>query len=371
MSPMLAPQYTPIEQPWTLATFQQRGVAVPFTTPALAGARLRMAEQHDLRELVVPHPAGARGHYVHAFTDIAGAYGLTVHDTLLLDELAGLRVVSPSEVRLAARAVARSGAAGHDARIAAQHAGTRDILNRGLTSNLLMQLILRQTEGIKCPPDELNRRGRDAIRRLAPALGCSAEQVLLTLADLAAACAPLGLADGMERPVCRLTLALLRRLAPALAALVGRAGNALDMAAEMVAACARATLTYVRHSWEQAEGMVADLPCLLALMLGSPAAKAATLRDLDRTAWLLDGWEQICLVFQLAAERGASREVLTEMAIMAPFMPREADDWAGVVVERLDRCRLRPSSAASDTSRSGGLVFELIARNERIRALAA
>ena len=45
------------------ATFGERGVSVPFTTPALAGARVRRDARHGLA-LLVPNPSGGRGIYV-------------------------------------------------------------------------------------------------------------------------------------------------------------------------------------------------------------------------------------------------------------------------------------------------------------------
>ncbi|MBU6498939.1 MAG: hypothetical protein KGQ40_10460, partial [Rhodospirillales bacterium] len=45
------------------STFLERGVAVPFTTPQLAGARARPGTRVPL-ELVVPNPSGGRGHYI-------------------------------------------------------------------------------------------------------------------------------------------------------------------------------------------------------------------------------------------------------------------------------------------------------------------
>src|ERR1700712_5461419 len=53
-------------RPYHPTTFLERGVAVPFTTPMLAGTRARPAEKQGL-ELVIPNPSGGRGVYIMAW----------------------------------------------------------------------------------------------------------------------------------------------------------------------------------------------------------------------------------------------------------------------------------------------------------------
>jgi hypothetical protein len=66
-------------------TFLERGVAVPFTTPILIGARARPGERKPL-ELIVPNPSGARGVYILPWDGISGLCKPTVHDRRLSDD---------------------------------------------------------------------------------------------------------------------------------------------------------------------------------------------------------------------------------------------------------------------------------------------
>jgi len=56
---------------------------------------------------------------------------------------------------------------------------------------------------------------------------------------------------------------------------------------------------------------------------------------------------------------------------MVPVVPREADEWLGITLDEQERQRLRKLVHRFEDWRTGGLVFELIARNERLRAIAA
>ena len=53
----------PLIQAYLPATFLERGVAVPFTTPMLAGTRARPSERGGT-ELLVPNPSGGTGVYI-------------------------------------------------------------------------------------------------------------------------------------------------------------------------------------------------------------------------------------------------------------------------------------------------------------------
>jgi len=59
------------------------------------------------------------------------------------------------------------------------------------------------------------------------------------------------------------------------------------------------------------------------------------------------------------------------MALMVPTVPKEAEDWLGAAVDDGERQRLRKLVHGFEDWRTGSLVFDLVARNEQIRALAA
>src|ERR1700679_4215228 len=84
-------------------TFLERGVAVPFTTPMLLGARARPSDRGGI-ELIVPNPSGARGFYIVPWSGVCRLCRPTVHDPRLYQRIAEREGVTPSSIRVAAQA---------------------------------------------------------------------------------------------------------------------------------------------------------------------------------------------------------------------------------------------------------------------------
>src|ERR1700712_948232 len=95
----------PLIRPYHPVTFLERGVAVPFTTPMLAGTRARPADKGGL-ELVIPNPSGGRGVYIMAWTSISALCTPTLHDRQLNERIATLTNVTPHTIRQVGREVA-------------------------------------------------------------------------------------------------------------------------------------------------------------------------------------------------------------------------------------------------------------------------
>jgi hypothetical protein len=90
-----------------------------------------------------------------------------------------------------------------------------------------------------------------------------------------------------------------------------------------------------------------------------------------RPEWALDGWEQICLIWHFARDHATRRAALAEIAECVPMLPREIDEWRGGGPE-LDHLLFepRPNTLNQDWI-TGAHLFDLIARNEQFRAVAA
>jgi hypothetical protein len=90
-----------------------------------------------------------------------------------------------------------------------------------------------------------------------------------------------------------------------------------------------------------------------------------------RPDWLLDGWDQICLIWSYARDDGARRAAMAEIMSIAPVLPREAEAWhtgTEIVNENL---RFRRVVPLNEDWRTGAVAFRLIERNELFRAMAA
>lgn len=103
------------------ATVAERGVAMPFTSPALFAARLR-AGPGEAPELVVAHPGGQRAWLVLPWAAALDSCQPTLADQLMMQRLRG-RAPTPEAARAACRAVAGTGLLGRAARTAAAASG--------------------------------------------------------------------------------------------------------------------------------------------------------------------------------------------------------------------------------------------------------
>ncbi len=354
-------------QHWLPATFRERGVAVPFTTPALAGARIRMLERRP--DVIVPHPGGARGVYVLALASLAEFCVPTLHDVRLAGRLASLTTFSPGSVRAAAAAVAAEGAAGRAAASAATAAEAADGRRQaGFFGALLAAMEADGQPGIE------RRGGQLAVQQLAKRTGCTPEAVMADLSLLAAELARSAL-DGPPGPGGAMPAGRGRNLLAAIAALAGEIQSWSDKAGELPAA---AQIVAVAGAMHIAGGLVlqagnrrlANLPNLLSWWAESQAESLAVIRRPD---WLLDGWEHVCLLWRACGPEEDRAATLAEMALLLPPVPAEAESWLagdGTLLARL-QARPLPAQAACMAIREPSRAVSLTARNERIRSLAA
>ena len=342
-------------------SFAERGVAVAFTTPQLAGARLR-AGARFVPEFVVGNPSGGRGVYIVPWDGVFSFCVPSLHDRCLYDRLRTLQPVTPRAVREASLDVALDGTAGRAVAAMAREARAAAARQVEATADCLASLFLPPHAGATGEPDPKRR----AAAQLAPILGRSPEELLHELGRLAALLAPLGAGGAATQATIPATLAAIQAVRGGVAAaLAGRApGSRPD--AELVVAAAETVLAAASALAAEALRLLRDPPALMRGWLDTPEALAAQLTRVD---WLLDGWERICLVWQDNPHYGDA--LIAELADLVPAMPREAAGWAAVAVESpagLMRPR-RKGVGLVDATR-GAAVQAAIARNERLRAMA-
>jgi len=357
------------------ASFQERGVAAPFTTPMLAGARIRPAERTGT-EFVVPNPSGGRGVYILTWSSVKQFCRPTVHDTMLHQRISRLPVMEPGGVRLAARKLAAEGLAGRDATLAAVASFEADKQETILANFLLLVMLMEQVEpaGLSISAEtehtpELDRRARRIVTRVAASLGRRVIQISEDLEALSILFVPIGL-KAVTAPA---------RL-PRLTARLEAAGHGLshwakqfpdDGCAKLATSLARSafvTSTCSATALSQARDMTDDMQGLLQLWAGSPAE---VIKQIARAEWILDGWERFCLLWETAEHASTQRAVLHEMAQLVPMLPKEGTDLGG---ERLELEQLEPvlqAARLNQSWRGGGASHGLIARNERLQGLIA
>ena len=365
----------PPMRPYHPTTFLERGVAVPFTTPMLAGTRARPAEKQGL-ELVIPNPSGGRGVYIMAWTGISSLCCPTVHDRQLNERIASLSSVTPSVIRRVGREIAAEGLAGEAAMAAALKSAEVDKGDRLVANYLLLMALVGQVNvsspmqksGNPLDPVEIQRRAKFAVDLVAPRLGRSPNWIATALEAIADTMAVIGInASNVTSRVPRL-VEQLRHCSREIADWSsGLASEDQASYAEMICSVADFTLTVAESTLSHAWSLTNDVVGLLRAWSADPEP---VVRIAGRPEWLLDGWEQICLLWKFAADDAARRAALVEMVQLVPVLPREAREWSDLVREVEISMRLRRSIPLNEDWRTGATVFDLIARNEHMRALA-
>ena len=57
--------------------------------------------------------------------------------------------------------------------------------------------------------------------------------------------------------------------------------------------------------------------------------RETVIRLAERPEWLLDGWEQICLIWRYARDDVSRRAAVAEIFNQIPVLPRELGEWSG------------------------------------------
>jgi hypothetical protein len=306
------------------ATFAERGAAVPFTSPMLAGIRLRRSQARP-PELLLP-ALGGRGIYILSWDACLSPCRPTLFDRKLWEGLATPARITPRAVRAAVRNALASGLAGRPAQAAAAAQAQALEAMRG-TAREELKVVL----------------GRHAQRaELAPALD--------TLVGALAEC---GVAT-LPGPALLARLATLEALAVSVSEW-GEASPGFDdrRAAALLAGAARLTIAAVLACLPPLRLALEELPFRL---ISRPEVPADFLSLAERPDWLLDGWDGIAQLWN-----GARREdrdlVLRDALVRLPVPAAEADGWPGPVADwdavLRGRRRLAPRPAWAVRPRAG------------------
>ncbi len=390
------------------STFAERGVSVPFTTPALAGARARPralrgrtgeahgggapggvpggapagtpggapARRAPRLELLVPNPSGKEGVYVVGWSQISALCTPTLFDRGLIEAVAALPAITPAAIRGAVRAAACGGLAGGAASEAAAQAGVAEQQERLFAHVELLLALIRQGEarygqepgapeaeaaGPRTRLEALERRARRVLARIGEELVASergGEAIGAAVEQLAALFGGIGL--GERRAAARLA-----RLHEAVALLAREAGAAAargNASARLVATVAAITARAAEAALGTARARTEDVVALLGAWANDATAVADALARAD---WLLDGWE--CL----AAPQEAPRTDIDwqVLAGMLPVIPDEAAAWSAIALEAAaDARRMQRRVTLGEDWRSGVTLADLVAANERALA---
>ena len=331
------------------ATFAQRGVTVPFTSPSLSQARIRMENVEGL-ECLLPAFSGGLGTYVIGWKSVPDVLSVTLHDRALHREIAEARACSPDAVRKAALTVSMRGFAGLSVAEHAKAVLQGDQRYAMLTTYTLILELLR-IAGIS--PGELLTRGvesvesrraaRDILKKVAQRLDLQAEQLYTRVENISTALAPLGLPQAELPGRLRTTL---RGLSSFYSDVSNWAATELSDVKPLglyMAECARQTLGLAAKRLERIDLVLRDVRFLVT---GADRAIEEVTSWVAGFSWLLDGWDYIIQVWSDCGAHTpeAQRAAMVEIHRLAPMAPLsevsanenvESQDLRGVRTRRL------------------------------------
>lgn len=355
------------------ATFAEAGVAAPFTTPAIAQARLRL-DQRGRLEVVARNPTGGDGMYVLPLAALGELFRLSIHDRAMVEQIGASPAVTPLTIRRIALRVALEGLAGPDAEAAAAEALRQDEEHTLLTLFLLLEQLLAEAGR---PPvdwkqiDTGDKAARDRLKpyfkSLEPCLGSSATDLVTAVDALSAIVAPIGVAGAPFESITAVTLATVDALGASLEKWMQGECSDIRAIAELVIDCVRLTSVTAQKSLEQATGRVRSVRGLLEAYALAPESVAEVL---GRPVWLLDGWRHLSAVWAAVADqpRDAQRDALVELGELVPLVPLSADKWLGLNPEHSrSQYEIRRFVRLNEDWRSG-LLIDRQAVLEQVRA---
>jgi hypothetical protein len=313
-------------------TFQQRGLAAPFTTRVLSFARYRRS--HGAVDVLVPGLGGGTEVYVIPFKALPGVFSLSVYDRAVHEKLSALAMVNPLTMRRVALEVAETGLAGPQPMRRARLWHERQ---EQLRNKILFQLIksaVSQLGGEAASVHAMDQRSlmtpegltaaRSALKGFASQAGVNAGEIIGRLEIWADLTVPVGPPDRGELsgPLSE-TADLVEDLAGDLTKwLVPEPPDTAEMA-QRTAISARAVVKEVRAVRDRLDGMARDMGESLQRW---DKARVQINKRVERISYLIDGWQRILDMWDAAqrADRHQQRDVLETFAQHIPILPVEA-----------------------------------------------
>lgn len=357
------------------STFEERGAAVSFTTPALAQARVRNDNRSRL-EVLLPSLSEGKGIYVLPWRGIPDFVTMTIHDRFLHGAIQKEKGCTPADIRKATMQAACMGLAGPTAVASAKKILKDEEDYRALTNYLLLHRTL-QAVGLDArsllKEDMASEVGQKTARALmakaAAPMGIPPADLYQRLTEMADILAPVGLegtsvSGRLRRQVCDLeTLcSSLKHWA---------ADNPSDTApvAMFCAEVAQYTLEIARNILNEIVRHTGDIKGVM-LRWGTESVQIRSCAD--RLCWLLDGWEFIIQSWIEVQKSPVYDQAMTidDFFRIIPLVPKaECDrDMAGKKGDTLSNHRR--SVRAYEDWRTGKVDVDAIRRIEKVKAKA-
>jgi hypothetical protein len=295
----------------------------------------------------------------------------TVHDTLLHQQLARIKALTPREIRESALAIALEGHAGRDCMTAAKATIAADRAQRLKSNFWLKRMLIEQAEpgsagSATSRTNDFERRYLAVLDRLAPGFRRPAAQVAATINALSDSFAPVGVApNDRDARIVRLIDLMEQTTAEIFMWLMADSDHDLFNVGPTLGACIQTAVDWGRAVVASTRDILADPMALLTRRFGDSAGVAALA---ERADWLLDGWERVCQLWACAGDVGSRRVALLEMARCIPELPEEAFQWTHPSVRLEAPTQICRVTGGDRSWFAGSGAFALVERNEMMRA---
>lgn len=355
-------------------TWAERGIAVPFTTPALAQARMRRDDGSKRREFVLPSLSGGKGCYVMPWKSIIGTMTTTLHDRVLFDLMQQHDVDDPIKMRHVTLEVAAKGLSGPRAARKAQEILDSEKQYQVLTTFLLVLQLLKLVnvsskdliaDGLAT--ETAQKRMRGALLGVADRLKIPHDDLYLRIETLSSLIAPIGLPQAPEPGRLRaLTDDLIlfrdtvRGWTSSMPEEVAQLGEFEAKVAELTNQLASKTVLKVDTETE----------ALAAMLRAWEKRFTSVSSEVRQLSWLLDGWDYVITLFHEVSDK-TDKERQTMIADTFPLLPQIPREQLEVIDEKkasalgvIQRRWVR----ANEDWRSGVLDYDQVQRIEARRA---
>lgn len=354
------------------ATFEDRGVAISFTTPKLNQARLRRNERQGL-ELLVPDFADSGATYVMPWPLLPELVSMTLHDRELHKLITAKPALTPWEMRRLQMEIGARGLAGPAAAAACRQALGEDDRLRLAANFALIQKVFGflgfATEELKAAnflTVETQTHVRRAFQALGKEIGASPEQCYGAIAEQSASLAQIGV-PGADQP------GRLRRILDEMRFLIGSVDRWSTTAysehqgrANMVARVAEHTVMMADYDLDRLDRRISDI----ARFVKDWEREAQEVRRLaSRLSWLLDGWDHIAAAWRSAIgnSEADTTDALTDIERVLPRVPRKEVEHIPQLAESAAKLNGGRRVAAMQDWRSKSRDSDLIRRLEQVK----
>jgi hypothetical protein len=312
---------------WAPPTFAERGASVPFTTPIIVGSRVR--GRHDVLELVVPNPSGAKGNYILGWKSLPEVFSLTVHDRVLHRAIDEAGASTPEAVRGATLRTASTGLAGPAAAKQAkallkEQEDFKLLIQFSLLSETVKQLSQGQLQiTLAHVQSETGRQQAKLIlARVAHKVNIEGNDLYARIEAWSDAIGPIGTPKIAKAPRLRKMRQRIEEFANSIGGWseVDKSEHApLGGLASLVA---RETSALAAEVFAEADVFLEKIDRTVAKW---DQSLAAITNSVERISWMLDGWDLLVAMWEDAVIKAPHEQQATvqELARILPIIPEE------------------------------------------------